>query len=66
MSIDNAEVSLPPYVVYDTCLDVLEAIRVPEHFDDRGSSKTVTGHGHLVDVETVLPIRPVYTIQAPG
>ena len=60
-----AEEYLPPDVVDDTCLYVLEPIRVTEELYHGGGTETVSCYSHLVDVKPILPLLPVDPIQTP-
>jgi hypothetical protein len=59
----RAEVDLPPNVVNDSGLHVFESICMSEYFDHGSCSKAMASHGHLVDRETIFPLRPVDSIQ---
>lgn len=56
----------PPDVIYNSCNDVVEALCMPEHFDNCGCSETVTCHDHFVHMKSVLPLCPIHTLQASG
>ena len=52
-----------PDIVYNASLDVLKAIRVPQHFDDGSSAKGVACNCNLVYMKPVFPACPVYSFK---
>ena len=56
----------PPNIVDNACLYVLEAISMSQNFYHGSSAKAMPSDGHLVDMESVLPLLPIDTLQPSG
>lgn len=62
MLVEYKAMYLPPDVVDDPCLYILEAIIVSQDFYYGSSTETVPCHSDLVNVEPILPLLPVDTL----